>query len=92
MVIVRKTSLAYAKAHLSAIVDAVEHRGKSMLILRHGKPAAAIVPVDLAQPAKATRKVSPSKTTRPSVRRFIEEFSAAAPTVSAVEDLRRGRR
>lgn len=91
MVFVRKTSLAYAKAHLSAIIDAVEHRGKSMLILRHGKPAAAIVPVDVAQPAPPARRKS-SSAARSSVRRFVAEFSAAEPDVSAVDDLRRGRR
>jgi prevent-host-death family protein len=34
-----------AKAHLSALVDQAEHKKKRILILRHGKPAAAIVPV-----------------------------------------------
>jgi prevent-host-death family protein len=92
MVLMKKTSLAYAKAHLSALVDAVEHRGKSLLILRHGKPAAAIVPVDVARPAKAVHKASPTNATRASVRRFVAEFSNAQPKVSAVEDLRRGRR
>jgi prevent-host-death family protein len=46
----RKTSLAEAKAHLSELVDEAEHRGKRILILRHGKPAAAIVPVEVAAP------------------------------------------
>ncbi len=35
----RKTSLADAKAHLSELVDEAEHRGKRIVILRHGKPA-----------------------------------------------------
>ena len=43
-------SLAQAKAHISELVDQAEHRGKRTLILRHGKPAAAIVPVDVATP------------------------------------------
>jgi hypothetical protein len=34
----RKTSLADAKAHLSELVDEAEHRGKRIVILRHGKP------------------------------------------------------
>jgi prevent-host-death family protein len=46
----RKTSLADAKAHLSELVDEAEHRGKRIMILRHGKPAAAIVPVEVAKP------------------------------------------
>ena len=44
----RRTSLVEAKAHLSELVDAAEHRGRSAIILRHGKPAAAIVPVGVA--------------------------------------------
>jgi prevent-host-death family protein len=43
----RKTSLATAKAKLSALVDDAQHRGRTTLILRHGKPSAAIVPVDV---------------------------------------------
>ena len=34
----RTSSLAAAKAHLSSLVDDAEHRGKSTVILRHGKP------------------------------------------------------
>jgi prevent-host-death family protein len=44
----RKTSLVHAKAHLSELVDLAEHKGHRVLILRHGKPAAALVPVDVA--------------------------------------------
>jgi prevent-host-death family protein len=43
---VRKTSLANAKTHLSKLVDLAEHRGQRILILRHGKPAAVIAPVE----------------------------------------------
>ena len=89
----RKASLAHAKAHLSKIVDFAEYRGKSTMILRHGKPVAAIVPVAATLPPKRRRtRAQNLRTVRSSVRTFVEEFSAAAPTVSAVEDLRRGRR
>jgi len=49
MVHMKKTSLVHAKAHLSELVDAAEHRGQRVIILRHGKPAAAIVPVAVAE-------------------------------------------
>ena len=39
-----RRSFADVKAHLSEVVDQAEHRGKKIVILRHGKPAAAIVP------------------------------------------------
>ena len=89
---VRKASLAHAKAHLSEIVDAAEHRGKCIVILRHGKPAAAIVPVEVALPPKRRARPLGSKAALRSVRVFIEEFSSADPKTSAVEDLLRGRR
>lgn len=89
----RKTSLAEAKAHLSELVDAAEHRGKRILILRHGKPAAAIVPVAVAAPPPPSdRKPMTIAAARRSVQHFVDEFSAAEPDVSAVDDLVEGRR
>jgi prevent-host-death family protein len=43
----RKVSLAEAKSQLSVLVDAAEHQHQKIIILRHGKAAAAIVPVSL---------------------------------------------
>jgi prevent-host-death family protein len=49
----RKTSVANAKAHFSELVDLAEHKRQRVLILRHGKPAAALVPVDaMAEPPR----------------------------------------
>jgi prevent-host-death family protein len=90
---VRKTSLAQAKAHLSELVDAAEHHGRRILILRHGKPAAAIVPVEVAAPpAQSHHKTMTRAAARRSVEKFIDEFTAAEPEVSAVDDLLEGRR
>ena len=44
-----------------------------------------------AMPAWVRKRPS-NEITHQSIRRFIEEFSAATPTTSAVEDLLRGRR
>ena len=86
-------SLADAKAHISELVDQAEHRGMRTLILRHGKPAAAIVPVDVAKPRPPpVRRVMSEEAVRRSVDAFIAEFGACEPDVSAVEDLRAGRR
>lgn len=85
-------SLARAKAHISKLVDEAEHHGKRTIILRHGKPAAALVPVAVASPERPARKHTSLTETRKSVESFIQEFSAAEPAVSAVEDLLAGRR
>ena len=87
----RKTSLADAKAHLSKLVDDAEHHGKQIMILRHGKPAAIIVPVPAAPTRRRARALS-DREVQSSVRAFVEEFSAAEPGVSAVEDLIGSRR
>jgi prevent-host-death family protein len=55
MVTIRQASLAHAKADLSEIVDAAEHRGVSTLIHRHGKPSAVVVPVAVGRPLKKKR-------------------------------------
>src|SRR5271154_7115081 len=51
----KRVPLVQAKSHLSELVDAAEHGGRRILILRHGKPAAAIVPVSLATRGSAPR-------------------------------------
>jgi antitoxin YefM len=88
----RKTSLADAKAHLSELVDSAEHRHERILILRHGKPAAAIVPVDVATPKRAARRRMSDEEATQSIGRFIRELSKASSEPSAVEDLLAGRR
>jgi len=43
----RNMNIREAKAGFSALVDAVEH-GESVTITKHGRPAAVIIPLDLA--------------------------------------------
>ena len=90
----RKTSLAKAKANFSRLIDAVEHRQQRVVILRHGRPVAAVVPVEVAlapAPSSVRARPAPAAAAR-RVKRFVDEFSAAEPDVSAVADLRAGRR
>ena len=70
----QRTSLVQAKAHLSELVDAAEHRGQRILILRHGKPAAAIVPVRVAEGRSKGRVM-----TKAQAEAFMDEIIAAAP-------------
>lgn len=90
MVHMRTTSLVGAKAHLSELVDEAEHRGRRILILRHGKPAAAIVPVSVAVAAPPRRVLS----RRVAERRLTELAAMMRGTDdgSAVDDLLAGRR
>jgi prevent-host-death family protein len=88
----KKIALAEAKARISELVDQAEHHGQRILILRHGKPAAALVPVDVAQPPAPRRKRQSTLEATRSVREFVEEFSAAQPDVSSVDELLRDRR
>ena len=83
----QKTSLGNAKARLSALVDDAQFRGRKTLILRHGKPSAAIVPVDVALPAGRSPR-------RPSRRDIKSLFDALAEggRRGAVADLLTGRR
>jgi prevent-host-death family protein len=84
----KRTSLAHAKAHLSKLVDEAEHRGKRIVILRHGKPAAAIVPVEVAEPPPEGPRM-----TLDEARAFLRELGKQGdPTRSPVEDLTQGRR
>ena len=83
--------LREAKASFSALVEAAEN-GQPTIITKHGKPAAAIVPVDVAVPKPARPKPLPLKDAEKSVRAFVAEFSAAEPDTSAVADLVEGRR
>jgi prevent-host-death family protein len=82
---VRKASIAEAKAHLSALVDEAEHHNKRTLILRHGKPVAAIVPLDVAVP-------SAPRLSKQEIERLFAALGSTAPRESAEEDLLAGRR
>jgi len=83
----RKTSLADAKARLSALVDDAEYRRRKTLILRHGRPSAAIVPVDVAVPARrAARRLRAGDV------KALFDALAVGGRRGAVADLLTGRR
>jgi prevent-host-death family protein len=87
---VEKRSFAEVKAHLSEVVDQAEHRGKRVIILRHGKPVAAVVPVSVA---RGTRRAVGM--TREAAESRLDELAremAGDEALSAVADLLGGRR
>jgi prevent-host-death family protein len=87
----QKMSLAEANARFSELVDQAEHHGKRVIILRHGKPAAAIVPVEVAAPRSKLPRMTEAELEH-NIQAYIAEFSASEPEVSAVDDLLAGRR
>ena len=43
----RETTITEARKNLAGIVDRVEFKGENYVIVRHGQPAAAIVPLQV---------------------------------------------
>ena len=70
----RSIQAAEAKAHLSSLLDEVE-RGQTIVITRHGKPIARIVPEADSRQARIVRAMAD-----------IEEFRKTMPRI-ALEDI-----
>jgi prevent-host-death family protein len=87
----RTTSLTDATAHLTELVDAAEYRGERVVIVRDGRPAAAIVPVRGRTKREGSQHASDDEAIA-SLGRFITDIGACEPEVSAVNDLLAGRR
>ena len=51
-----KMGLAEARSNLSEIIESVQHRGDTYIVSRHGRPAAAIVPVEVYEAWKQQRE------------------------------------
>jgi prevent-host-death family protein len=85
----RMTPLAVVKAKLSKYVDDAEHHGKIVIISRHGKPAAVIVPVSVGVPQSEVRGVMAPDEIRALFDRLEQQGDQS---VSAVDDLISGRR
>ena len=52
----RNLGVTEAREKLSDLVDRVEHQGDAFIISRHGKPAAAVVPVEVYENWKRQRR------------------------------------
>jgi prevent-host-death family protein len=83
----KRVSVAHAKAHFSELV-AEARRGKRIVILRHGKPAAAVVPATELEPAQP-----PVRMSRDQALAVFESFAHLGdPTFDAVTEVKAGRR
>jgi prevent-host-death family protein len=74
----REVQASEAKTHLPSLLDAVE-RGETIIITRHGKPVARIVPETDHRRAELDRVLAE-----------IEEFRKTMPSIS-VEELLKAR-
>ena len=52
----RMLGIAKAREDFSTIIEQVQYQGESYIISRHGKPAAAVVPVEVYQTWKRQRE------------------------------------
>jgi prevent-host-death family protein len=87
MTSMKRMSVAEAKAHFSELV-ADARRGRKTVILRHGRPAAAVVPATAVEPRRI-----PIARTREEALALFESFAHLGdPAVDAVAELRAGRR
>jgi len=83
----KRVSVAEAKAHFSELV-ADARRGKKTVILRHGVPAAAVVPATAVEPVRR-----PVAKTREEALAVFEGFAHLGdPAIDAVAELKAGRR
>ena len=86
----KRISVAAAKAHFSEVVEDAR-RGKKIMILRHGKPAAAVVPASMVEPIRA-RGSSPTMTHEEALEVFEGFARLGDPAFDAAADLKAGRR
>ena len=52
----RMLGIAKAREDFSTIIEQVQYQGESYIISRHGKPAAAVVPIEVYQTWKRQRE------------------------------------
>lgn len=52
----RQIGVTEARKQLARIVEGVRYKGESYVIIRHGQPAAAVVPVDVYRQWKQERE------------------------------------
>jgi len=87
MTCMKRVSVAHAKAHFSELV-AEARRGKRIVILRHGKPAAAVVPATEVEPSAPAVRMS----RREAIAVFESFAHLGDPTFDAVAEVKAGRR
>jgi len=85
----REVGVLEAKTHLSALLDAIEKDGETVIITRHGHAVAKLSRADESDEAKAPRRASPAELTA-RFRSLRERIAAANPDAENLtwEDLK----
>ena len=52
----RSLGIAEARKEFARIIDSVQHKGDNYVIVRHGQPAAAVVPIEVYSRIKQERE------------------------------------
>lgn len=52
----RKLGVTEAREKFAEVVDQVQHQGEAVIISRHGKPAVAVVPIEIYENWKKQRR------------------------------------
>lgn len=53
----KRLGVTEARDQLSDIVDQVQHKGDAYILSRHGKPAAAVVPIEVYENWRQQRRI-----------------------------------
>jgi prevent-host-death family protein len=71
----RHVSVAEAKAHFSELLADAEHQGRTVVVEKHGRAVAHLVPVPKPSPTKP-KKANERK-------KWVQEFEAAVAAIAA---------
>jgi prevent-host-death family protein len=80
--LMRHVSVAEAKAHFSELLADAEHRGRTVVVEKHGRAVAHLVPVPKPAPTKP-KKVNERK-------KWVQDFEAAVAAIAATTTTSRG--
>ena len=68
-----RLAMAEFRADLADVVSRVQHGGEPVIVDRHGKPAVAVVPIDMLLRLEAVQDAADAKAARRSLREAREK-------------------
>jgi len=80
MVMTETHSLAYIKAHLSALVELVQREQERIVLTKNGRPAAVLISVEELESIEETLNILSDPEVMASLRRADEDIAAGRVT------------